>query len=120
MTLMRATVGIVTQPLTVIIRIAAQIATGSSAVTVDAVGANTMMNDLILNKNVWSESCPNNLPESFPFCLRCVVTNEVGRGMGLLPRAPVLFGQEKEKVYFLNESPSCSIQLPTATSREMG
>ena len=100
MTLMRVTVGIVKQPLTVIIRIAAQIVTGSSAVTVDAVGANTMMNDLILNKNAWSDSCANNLPKSFPFCLRCVVTNEVGRGMGLIPLAPVLLGQEKKKFIF--------------------
>ena len=120
MILMKVTVGIVKQPLTVITRIAAQIEAGSSAVTVDAVGANTIMNDLILNKNSWSDFCANNLRKSFPFSLRCVVTNEVGRGMGLIPRAPVLFGQEKEKVYFLNESPSCSIQLPTATSREMG
>ena len=102
------------------IRITAQIVTGSSAVTVDAVGANTMMNDLILNKNAGPDSCANNLRKSFPFCLRCVVTNEVGRGMGLIPRAPVLFGQEKEKVYFLNESPPDTIQLLTATSREMG
>jgi hypothetical protein len=78
------------------------------------------MNDLILNKNSWSDFCANNLRKSFPFCLRCVVTNEVSRGMGLIPRAPVLLGKEKEKVYFLNESPPCSIQLPTATSREMG
>jgi hypothetical protein len=56
----------------------------------------------------------------FLFYLRCVVTNEVGRGMGLIPRAPVLVGQEKEKVYFLNESPPDTIQLPTTTSREMG